>query len=89
MKRTAYLIGLLLSMITIISLCVFLWTTKVYVVIKIIVSILGIITSLIIFKIITKINNNYINQIDKKECFIEAKLGNTSMFLSDVKEKVQ
>ena len=26
------------------------------------------------------------NQIDKKECFIEAKLGNTSMFLSDVKE---
>lgn len=67
MKRIAYLIGLLLSMITIISLCVFLWTTKVYVVIKIIVSILGIITSLIIFKIITKINNNYINQIDKKE----------------------
>ena len=67
MKRIIYLITLLLSMIAIISLCVFLWTTKVYIAIKIIVSVLGIITSLIIFKTITNINNNYINQIDKKE----------------------
>jgi hypothetical protein len=54
-------------MIAIISLGVFLWITKVYIAIKIIVSVLGIITSLIIFKTITNINNNYINQIDKKE----------------------
>ena len=63
MKRIQILIGLLLLMIATIALCVYLWTTTIGIVFKIIASTLTVVITIIIFKTITNINNKFINTL--------------------------
>lgn len=63
MKRIGYLIGLLFLMIATITSCVLLWTTSADIALKIVVSTAGILFTIVIFKVMTRINNNYLKNI--------------------------
>ena len=63
MKRIGYLIGLLVLMIATITSCVILWTTKTDIALKIVASTSGILFTIVIFKVMTRINNNYLKNI--------------------------
>ena len=63
MKRIGYLIGLLVLMIATITSCIILCTTSVDIALKIVVSTAGILFTIVIFKVMTRINNNYLKNI--------------------------
>lgn len=72
MKRMGCLLLLFFLMIATIVGCVFLWTTKVGLGLKIIVTIISVIFTMFIFKTITLINKNYLSDMkyeDKDEVF--------------------
>ena len=66
MKRIIYLIALLLLMVISTVACVFLWTTKTIIIVKLLVSVLVVVFTIIIFKVITNMNESYIKELSKK-----------------------
>lgn len=64
MKRVFCLIGLLILMISTIVSIIILWTTTIDIAIKIVASTAAILFTIIIFKLITKINNDYIKKLE-------------------------